>query len=177
MSLLPRNASALEAGLEAGTAAPALPVPMRDLWNPATCPEHLLPWLAWSLSVDNWDSNWPVAVRRAVCSNAIEVQRRKGTLGAVRRALAAFGASLSLREWFQLSPPGERGTFEVILAAASQAGAAPSAEFVDAVVDEIDRTKPLSRHFTFALAIDASGRVGLIGCARPAIYARLPCTA
>ena len=177
MSLLPPNAGTLEKALEAATSVPALPVPLRDEWNPATCPESDLPWLAWALSVDNWDATWPLAVRRAVVANAIAVQRRKGTIGAVRDGIAAFGAAMSLREWWQLSPPGDPGTFEVSLAIADVDGEAPSAEFIDAVIAEIDRTKPLSRHYTFAQALEIEGTVGVIGAARPAVYARLSCTA
>lgn len=177
MSILPPNASTLEKGMEAASAVPALPVPLRDLWNPATCPASLLPWLAWALSVDNWDAGWPIAVRRAVIANAIAVQRKKGTVGAVARAIASFGAAMTLREWWETAPMGDPGTFEVILAIADQDGEAPAPEFVDAVVAEIDRTKPLSRHFTFTQALEAEGAVGLIAVARPVTYARLDCAA
>lgn len=174
MTLLPPNATDLERGLEAACAVPALPTsPIRDLWNPATCEERLLPWLAWSLSIDNWDASWPIATRRAVIANAIKVQRRKGTVGAVRSAIASFGAAMALREWWETSPPGDRGTFEVVLSIAAQQGSAPAPEFVDAVIREIERTKPLSRHFTFTLALEAEAAIGLIAVARPVIYARL----
>lgn len=177
MTLLPPNASTFEKALENATAIPALPVPLRELWNPATCPEHLLPWLAWALSVDNWDTNWPLTVRRAVIANAIEVQRHKGTVGAVRTAIANFGAAMVLREWFELAPAGTPGTFEVVLSIAAQNGVAPSPEFIAAVIDEIDRTKPLSRHFTFTQALEGDGAVGLIAVARPVAYVRLDCAA
>jgi len=178
MSLLPPNASDLQKGLEAACVVPPLPTaPIRALWNPATCEERLLPWLAWSLSIDNWDASWPLATRRAVIANAIKVQRRKGTVGAVRSAIASFGAAMALREWWETSPPGERGTFEVVLSIAAQNGAAPTPEFVDAVIDEIERTKPLSRHFTFTLALEAEAAIRLVSVARPVIYARLTCSA
>ncbi|MGM0563677.1 MAG: phage tail protein I, partial [Pseudomonadota bacterium] len=32
----------------------SIEVPTRTLWNPDDCPEHLLPWLAWSVSVNRW---------------------------------------------------------------------------------------------------------------------------
>ena len=178
MSLLPPNASEIEKGMEAASAVPALPLhPVRAMWDPYVCPEHLLPWLAWSFSVDNWDATWPLAVRRAVVANAILVQRKKGTVGAVRRAIASFGAAMSLREWWQISPPDPPGTFSILLSIADQEGGAPSAEFVDAVVEEVTRTKPLSRHFTFALSLEADAQVGLIGAVRPCIYARQNCIA
>lgn len=177
MSLLPPNASPFETAIEDAVTTHAVPVPLRSLWDPQTCPESLLPWLAWSVSVDNWDATWPVEVRRAVVANAIRVQRNKGSVASVRTAIAAFGANMALREWWQNSPHGTRGTFDVVLSIADQAGAAPTAQFVDSVIAEIDRTKPLSRHFTFAQALTAAGNVGLIGCIRPVIYARADCTA
>lgn len=173
MSLLPPNATALESAMEAAIVEPALPVPLRDLWNPQTCPEHLLPWLAWSLSVDNWDSTWPVATRRAVVANAIAVHRRKGTVAAVRAAISAFGANMALREWWETSPKGTRGTFTVVLSVPDDGSGAPSAAIVDAIVAEIDRAKPLSRHFTFGLSLAGKAQVGLIAAARPAAYFRL----
>ena len=37
-----------------------LDVPIDRLWNPATCPENILPFLAWALSVDVWNPQWSV---------------------------------------------------------------------------------------------------------------------
>lgn len=91
-SLLPPNATAAEVAIEAAAArVGAVPVPIRDSWNPWTCPAALLPWLAWALSADNWDPAWSVATQRAVIAASIEVHRRKGTRVAVVRALAAVG--------------------------------------------------------------------------------------
>ena len=58
-SLLPPNATVLETATEEAMHQPisAINVPVRDLWNPAKCPLTLLPWLAWALSVDEWDEN------------------------------------------------------------------------------------------------------------------------
>ena len=48
-TLLPLNALASERALEQASAEQilALPVPIRHVKDPATCPAHLLPWLAW----------------------------------------------------------------------------------------------------------------------------------
>ena len=89
-SLLPPNATAAEKAIEAAAADRlGLPVPLRDLWNPDTCPAEFLAWLAWSLSIDAWSPTWPEAVKRSVVKNAIAIQRRKGTAsswGVARRA-------------------------------------------------------------------------------------------
>lgn len=90
--LLPVNATPAEVAIEAATARIAdVPLPIRDLLVPDACPEPVLPWLAWSLSVDEWFSSWPVDRRRAVVASSAEVHRRKGTRFAVVQAIAAAG--------------------------------------------------------------------------------------
>ncbi|AYF00457.1 phage tail protein I [Paracoccus yeei] len=90
-SLLPYNATAAERALEAaGVAAILLPIyeGLRDPWR---CPAALLPWLAWSRSVDEWDDDWPDDRKREVIAASIEVHRHKGTIWSIRRALTAAG--------------------------------------------------------------------------------------
>jgi phage tail P2-like protein len=64
-----------------------LDIPIRLLWDPWRCPENLLPYQAWALSVDLWDSNWPVTKRRSVVANAIKHHQIKGTLKAIETYL------------------------------------------------------------------------------------------
>lgn len=90
-SLLPANATTLERNSSHALAkATDLPVPIRELWDPATCPKSLLTWLAWAFSVDDWNPNWGEDVQRRVIEQSVQVHRRKGTRGAVRRALEAY---------------------------------------------------------------------------------------
>ena len=52
-SILPPNVTRAERALEGATARlDDVPVPIRSMWNPATCPAFLLPWIAWGLSID-----------------------------------------------------------------------------------------------------------------------------
>ncbi len=99
-SLLPINSSAYELALEAtlGERIDQLATPLRKLWNPQECPLDLLPWLAWAVSVDTWDSDWTEAEKRAVVASSIAVHRKKGTPWAVKKAIesAGFGASILL---------------------------------------------------------------------------------
>jgi hypothetical protein len=67
--------------------------PFRELWNAQTCPEELLPYLAWGLSVDQWSADWPLYIRRARVASAIEIQRRKGTPKSVVDVINSFGGS------------------------------------------------------------------------------------
>ena len=91
-TLLPPNATRLERVLEQSTARiGAVPVSLRPLWNARTCPVQLLPWLAHALGVDEWDANWPETYKRDVIETTREIRRKKGTPGAIKRALAALG--------------------------------------------------------------------------------------
>lgn len=173
-SLLPPKATELERALEQAMARMGnVPTPLRDLWNPDTCPAHLLPWLAWSLSLDSWQPYWPESVKRERIRSAVEIQRRKGTAKSVRDVVRSFGSSLALREWWQLEPKGTPHTFEVVLTLG--AGVPNTAEFQNDVIAEIERTKPVRSHFTFTLGLAATGGLGLAGAARPVTYRRLQC--
>lgn len=91
-TLLPANATALERALATVAArVSGVPVPIGDFWSPERCPAALLPWLAWALAVDHWDPDWPEEVRRHVIAASIDVNRRAGTVWAMRRALEAAG--------------------------------------------------------------------------------------
>ncbi|MBQ4860518.1 phage tail protein I [Pseudoalteromonas sp. MMG013] len=100
--LLPRTSSKNEKALEQSSArVNDVPVRIGDLWSAERCPEHLLPWLAHALSVDEWDSTWPEAIKRRVIAQSIPMHRIKGTAGAVKSALAALNAHIELEEWWQ----------------------------------------------------------------------------
>lgn len=73
-------------------------VPIRQLWSPQTCPAAQLPWLAWALSVDEWDATWPEETKRQVIAASIEQHRKKGTVGALRRALQRLGYEVEIDE-------------------------------------------------------------------------------
>lgn len=91
-SLLPPPASGLERSLEAATVrAGALPPLNRHVWDPDRCPEALLPWLAWAVSVDLWRDDWPADRKRAAIKASIAWHRVKGTPGGLRRAIAEQG--------------------------------------------------------------------------------------
>lgn len=115
-SLLPPNATPQERALAEGmTRLSAVPVPVDTLWGAATCPVALLPWLAWALSVDEWDSTWTEAQKRGAVASAIAIHRRKGTRGALNRAISALGYSIRVVEWWEEAPEGQPGTFRVLI--------------------------------------------------------------
>lgn len=89
----------------------AITVALRTLWTPTACPVELLPYLAWALSVDRWDKNWPAEKKIAAIQQSYWQHRRKGTRAAVRRVIESMGFSAIFAEWFDT---GDRpGTFRL----------------------------------------------------------------
>ena len=159
MSLLPHNATPQERAIEAAVSRISdVPTPLRDLWDPDTCQEHLLPWLAWALSVEAWAPDWPAYRKRAVIKNAMDTARRKGTRGAVAGALSALGASVSLSEWFETTPKGTPHTFTIDIV-----GNTTTTEMQAVMAREIGRTKPLRSHFTINWGVEFEGSVNTVG--------------
>lgn len=114
-SILPNHFSDLERDLDVAIdRLGSIDLPMSTLWNPATCPLEVLPYLAWAMSVDQWSSAWPESVKRRVVENSLQVHAQKGTRPAVERALSSLGVSAEFKEWFEAEPQAERGTFELI---------------------------------------------------------------
>ncbi|MDQ6959555.1 MAG: phage tail protein I [Mariprofundaceae bacterium] len=152
-TILPPNATDLERNIEqsATRAIEQLPVPIRDLWNPDLCPLALLPWLAWAVDVEQWQSDWPESVQRAAIKASIPVHNKMGTARSVRQALAALGASVTLTEWHQNN--GAPHTFD--LTAWANENLAPAGKPIldtalyDALIAAVTETKPARSHFTF----------------------------
>jgi phage tail P2-like protein len=175
-NLLPPNATHAERGLTRAIVARPLPVDITALWDADRCPTALLPWLAWALSVDEWKAYWPEAVKRARVRTAIAIQRRKGTWGSVRDVVAAFGGSILIREWWEMQPRGTPYTFEAVMTIANQGGETATGKFVDDVIGEINRTKPVRSHFTFTQGMQADTAVGVLAGAHATAFRRIQLT-
>ncbi|WP_312152064.1 phage tail protein I [Pseudomonas sp.] len=162
-SLLPLNRTPLERALEVA-ATQSTDVPLRDLYNPDTCPAHLLYQLAWAWSVDRWDDNWPEAIKRSVIRSAFYIHAHKGTIGALRRVVEPFGYLIEVVEWWQTEPKGVPGTFALKVGVTDQG---ISEETYRELTWLIDDARPVSRHMTgLAISLEATGRLYLA----PSIY-------
>ncbi|WP_237673686.1 phage tail protein I [Vreelandella profundi] len=169
--LLPPNASQLERGLsDVAARVSSVPTPLRELWNPDTCPAELLPWLAWSLGIAAWKPYWSEQIKRQRIREAVEIHRRRGTVQSVRRVVESFGAGVAIREWWQTEPKGVPHTFELVLTVRTDNNAA---DLQNDIVQEVMRVKPVRSHFTLIAGIAASGGIGTYAAARPTIYRRL----
>lgn len=144
LSLLPANSKPLERELATLSARLELiDVPFDLIWNADNCPIEYLPFLAYAWSVDEWNDAWSIETQRNVIKNSVWVHQRKGTLGAVKRALAAMNYDTSVIEWFEKNPKGSPGTFSI--EAHPRNGIITDSERqIRAVVDAVKR---LSAHY------------------------------
>ncbi|MFJ2282078.1 phage tail protein I [Pseudomonas sp. NPDC087803] len=144
--LLPSNSTPLE--LQAAQALAQIqrvPIPLRTLYNPDKCPTSLLPYLAWSFSVDRWDSQWPESAKRSAIRSAYYIHSRKGTLGSLQRVVEPLGFALEVVEWWQTIPLGRRATFALNISV-SETGI--TEQMYQELTWLIDDAKPLTRHLT-----------------------------
>ena len=158
-ALLPINATDFEKNVTSTVSTIGdLPVEVVNLWNPDTCPEKFLPWLAWALSVDNWNSDWPAEIKRAQIADSIEIHRRKGTVLAVKLAMEAFGVQVDLKEWFEDSQNQDvPHTFKVKAWAADRnlEGKPPvlTNDYYLALKKAINNAKPVRSHYDFKAGV------------------------
>lgn len=147
--LLPINATALERGLalasdrlhhiydddetkDVSSEAYDVGNKIKRIWDPELCPEALLPWLAWALSVDFWQEKWTEAQKRQAIGESVSVHTRRGTRQAVEEAIitvlklhnqdqddseSKFKNAFSITEWWEQED-------EPALASVTQAGGA-----------------------------------------------------
>jgi phage tail P2-like protein len=154
--LLPPNATALDRILATvGARIGELPVPLRDLINPDTCPVALLPWLASTLAVRPWDDSWTEAQKRGVIASAYLVHRQRGTLAALKRALEALGVSAEVVEWWQTTPEGAPYTFCVDV----ETYDGMDTSYLESINTQIDSVKPVRSSYTVRLIARPSTRV------------------
>lgn len=173
-SLLPPNATELDKAAEkvAVDALDSIPHMHRAVWSADHCPAPILPWLAWTVGVESWRPEWPEAIKRSRIKTSISIHRRKGTVKAVTDAVRSFGGQIGIREWWQTTPRGIPHTFEVVLTV-PDTGITTTEDFVNDVIEEVNRTKPKRSHFTFVMGLSAKLQLEAVAVGRPAIFRRL----
>ena len=155
-SLLPPGSSALERRLaQACSGISGLNVPLRDLWNPDTCPVNFLPYLAWAFSVDRWDERWAESVKRKVVKDAFYIHQHKGTISAIRRVVEPLGYLIRVIEWWKTNDVP--GTFRLDVGVLDTG-------ITEEMYHELERViadaKPCSRHLIgLSITLDANGTV------------------
>lgn len=142
---------------------------VRAVKRVADCPPHLLGHLAWERSVDVWDPDWPVDMKRRVIAASYIVHRYKGTRRAVREALAALGYRTDITEWWETTPRGQPYTFKVrALALERLVPGQPviTEAMTRHVIGAINAAKPVSRGVSFEIGAGVAARAKIAACGR-----------
>ena len=162
--------------------ADALDLPLQDVSNKVDIPsiylrinsltseqlDHMA--AAWEASV--WRQSWPIQIKRSVLNNVILEKRKRGTLGAVKKAIETIGAYTNITEWWQEIPKGIPHTFKVIASLNHYDGVLES-DLQEDLFELIDDAKPVRSHYDFILQKRYSGEIGVIGLYRDLAYARV----
>lgn len=171
-SLLPPNHTQFEKDLETVSSRISnIPVAIRDVWNPDTCPLELLPWLAWALSIDSWKDYWPESVKRARLRSAVAISRRKGTRQSLNDVVASFDVEMELDEVSANLAP-----FQFNVKIDVNNVGAQNAEFTKDVLEEISRTKRSSSYFELQQQIKITAPIAITGRVRVARFIRFSAT-
>lgn len=130
------------------------PIIIADLINPDRCPERLLPYLAWALSVDKWDEMWSEEAKRIAVRNSFLIHKQKGTITALRRVVEPIGYIVEIKEWWQETPPAPAGTFKLTIEVSETGLNQATNQELTRLIEDV---KPVSRHLTLAIAVTPVG--------------------
>jgi phage tail P2-like protein len=125
--------------------------------------------IAKQYDVTVWRDSWTVALKRSVLKTAIAEKRKKGTVSAVKEALASISSAASIVEWWQETPKGTPHTFKIYATQANIEGIIPS-ELQEDLISLIDDAKPLRSHYDFVVQQQARGGINIYGCMRAVAY-------
>lgn len=165
--ILPPNATKLEVAIEKVIAArlAGVPIAIDSIWNPATCPAALLPWLAWGLSLDLWNADWTEAQKRAAIADAIRFQQRKGTPTSLRTVLDRFDPLIGIVEWFQDRFNLDPYYFRLELPTLLESDVVYNEELVAQILRDIAQVKPVRAHMLAVFRLKAQAQAWILSAA------------
>jgi len=167
-SILPPNATTAERAID-DAIANRMPDPsvIANLFNPELCPESHLPWLAWALSVEDWNADWPVATKRLAIRQSIQIHEILGTRGAVERAIARVWGNADLHEWFDYG--GAPYHFTVDLYIDREGFDVATASDLDRVIAESTNVRSVLDAIRMFLASHGSWHIAAATCGGEAV--------
>jgi P2-related tail formation protein len=98
------------------------------------------------LGTTTWSQDLTTAQKRNICQNALIINRQKGTIGAIKRALKTLSLGASVVEWFEDAEERDPLTAKIILQENEIIYSEEQYKQIMALVDEVKR---LSVHVTF----------------------------
>lgn len=68
---------------------------IRSIWDPDTCPENLLPYLAFAMGVEYWNDNWSITTKRTWIATQWLFKSLRGTEAGLKMAVRFAGRDVS----------------------------------------------------------------------------------
>lgn len=94
-TLLPQNRTAFEEAADlTGARIADLPLDVPKLVRPFEAPTPFLPWIAWGLSVDFWEKEWPEDKHRLMLARSLRMHFIKGTETAIAEGVKIMGGEV-----------------------------------------------------------------------------------
>lgn len=124
----------------------------------------------WDASV--WRDSWPIEMKRSVVKAVVTEKRKKGTVKAVRDALASIGSAATIKEWWEMDPKGSPHTF-TIYATLGKIEGVLDAEMQEDLIRLIDDAKPVRSHYTFVVQQQIGAGMGMCAYLRPVSFSRI----
>lgn len=128
--------------------------------------------LAMQYDVEPWREYWTVAMKRSVIKAVYTNLSKRGTLAAVKDAIAALGSAAQIVEWWEMEPKGKPHTFTVVAHLGSYEGVLED-DLQNDLIALIDNAKPVRSHYTLELRDTLDGGVGTVGLVEHAVVARI----
>ncbi len=155
MSILPSTTYEIEREMDdAISSLLKFDTPLADLWDADKCPEPLLIYLAWALSVDYWNEDWSEQVKRSVVSSSLDIHRLKGTTKSLVDAINTLGYVLDVEFWHE-NKSIEKGKFRVNISAS---GLEVTGDLYSELVSIINENKRGTLHLD-AFNVESSSKV------------------
>ena len=128
--------------------------------------------MAAQYDVTVWRDTWPIAVKRSVLKTAISDKRMKGTVKAVKQALASVSSVAVIKEWWQMTPKGTPHTFSIV-ATQSDLAETIDSEMQEDIIALIDDAKPLRSHYNLVIQKNLVGGLDVSGFVRSVTVSHL----
>lgn len=167
-TLMPPSSSPLEKAVDLTAARHIEAIPVRrifDQYHPQHCPTSLLGWLAWAVSVDDWNPDWPEQVKRDVIESSISVHRHKGTPYSIKKALASLAVKTQVSEWQDDPHRNVPHSFTVKAFANSTLGSDSavmlSEQFYDLVKRQVNNNKAARSQFELQVGAEYATGINL----------------
>ncbi|MGT3827064.1 phage tail protein I [Enterobacter kobei] len=134
-------------------------------------PPQFLPFLASWFRVEYWDDTWSESLKREKVKQALSVFRKLGTPAAVDETLdflsGAYDIPMTLVEWFEKTPEGPRGTFEINLDTGNS-WSELNDDIYSKIFSGVERNKRKSQHWGMNISATREGNIILAGWMRAA---------